>query len=273
MEVILEKLGIALNYTQELLLVALMLGRTVALVVLTPWLGGKLIPPEVKMAISTLLVILVWPLARRNAGADIPVTAIPFFMLMLKEIFIGFAIGFAAAHVFWAVEVAGRIIDTVRGASMAEVMVPLSGERATPFGDMFYQLLVVFFLALGGHRIFFEAFFFSFETLPIAKHIEFGPGLIPFFDVVVKITAEILLIGTLLAAPVIAATFITDLVFGILNRVAPQLNAYFLSMPVKAMAGVILVIVGFEALVGRMEYYVVWSLRGVEQLIDLLQVG
>lgn len=272
MEVILAKLGVALNYQQELLIAALMLSRIVTTVIMTPWLGGKLIPPEIKMGISGLVMIIVWPLARAQVG-DVPITPIPFLLLMLKEVLVGFAIGFAAAHVFWAMEIAGRIIDTVRGASMSEVMVPQSGERATPFGDMFYQILIVIFLAMGGHRIFFDAFTQSFISIPIDKSIVFGDGLIPFFDHMVRITGEVLFVGVLISAPVVAATFLTDLVFGILNRVSPQLNAYFLSMPVKAMAGIIMVIIAISPLSERMGHYAVWSLQTIERVIDLLAIG
>jgi flagellar biosynthesis protein FliR len=271
-EIILAKLGLAIDYTQELLIAALILSRIVTVVIMTPWLGGKLIPPEIKMGVSGLVTIIVWPLARAQVS-DIPITPIPFLFLMMKEVLVGFAIGFAAAHVFWAMEIAGRIIDTTRGASMSEVMVPQSGERATPFGDMFYQVLIVIFLAMGGHRIFFDAFASSFISIPIHKSIMFGDGLLPFFDYMVRITGEVLFVGVLIAAPVIAATFLTDLVFGILNRVSPQLNAYFLSMPVKAMAGIIMVIIAMAPLSERMGHYAVWSLQTIEQIIALLAIG
>jgi flagellar biosynthetic protein FliR len=78
------------------------------------------------------------------------------------------------------------------------------------------------------------------------------------------------MLATLLALPVGAATFITDIVFGLLNRVAPQLNAYFMAMPVKAMAGVALVFVTMEPFVARSKEYIVWSLHAVEHSIELL---
>ena len=78
---------------------------------------------------------------------------------------------------------------------------------------------------------------------------------------------------TLLAAPVIAATFITDLVFGMLNRVAPQLNAYFLAMPVKAVAGVIMALVAFIPFTNRLEYYTVWVLDAVDKTVRHLAGG
>jgi flagellar biosynthetic protein FliR len=252
-----------------MLIAALMATRTLVMVTQTPWLGGKNIPPEIKMGIGVMVTVLVWPLARASMTGAVPMTPIPFFFLMLKETFIGFTIGFMASS-FDTLTVAGRIIDTVRGTSMAEVMVPLSGERATPIGDLFFQLMLVIFMAMGGHRIFLYAYAHSFEVVPIDKHLQYGAALWPFFDIIMRVTGEMLTIGVLISAPIIAATFVTDLVFGILNRVAPQLNAYFLSMPVKAMAGIIMIFVAMEPLVKRMVDYLEWALGVIEEMIELL---
>lgn len=269
----LKRFAVALNYQQEVLIGALMLTRTLSVVLMTPWLGGKLIPPEIKMAIGVLVTIIVWPIAHTTLTGAVPMTPIPFLLLMCKEVFIGFAIGFAASHIFYAVEVGGRIIDTVRGSSMAEVMVPQSGERATPVGDLFYQLLIVLFMTLGGHRVFFQAYCHSFEVLPLDKQLAYGNAMGPFIEVVVRTSGEVMFTGVLISAPVIAATFLADLVFGILNRVAPQLNAYFLSMPVKAMAGIAMILVAMEPLTWRMMQFVTESLQLVEKVIDLFLRG
>ncbi|MBI5507928.1 MAG: flagellar biosynthetic protein FliR [Deltaproteobacteria bacterium] len=272
MQEFLRQAGIALDYQREMLIGALILIRTMPMIMLTPYLAGKLAPTEVKMGLGLMLTMLLWPLARLTVGDDLPLTAIPFLMLMLKELFVGLAIGFVNAHVFWAVEMAGRMIDTVRGASMAEVMVPESGTRATPVGDLFYQLLIVIFMALDGHHVFIQAYFYSFAKIPLQSYIPMGADLGPFIDFTIRLTGELLLASLVLSAPVVAATFITDVVFGILNRVAPQLNAYFMSMPVKAMAGIILILIAVDPFVARLKDHIVWSLQTMEQTIDYLSV-
>ena len=146
MEVFLEQVGIQLNYTRELLIVALILGRTMPMVYLTPFLAGQIAPTEVKIGFGLLLTILLWPAARGAIdGAEIPFTAIGFFFLMLKEVFVGFVIGFLNSHIFLAMDMAGRIIDTARGVSMSEVQVPHSKQRATITGNLYYQLFWSFF--------------------------------------------------------------------------------------------------------------------------------
>jgi flagellar biosynthesis protein FliR len=269
-----RQLGQLLNYTQELLILALILGRTVAMIQLTPFLGGKIAPMQVKMAMGVVLTIIVWPLARDVVDlGNVPLGALPFLFLMLKEVFIGFIIGFVNSHMFYVMDMAGRLIDTTRGTSMSEVQDPHSKQRVTPVGDMYGQLFLVIFLAINGHHIFFEAFFYSFESLPVSSTLAWGdPKLEAFMEQILRIGGDIWSISVVLAAPIVAATFITDVVFGILNRVAPQLNAYFMSMPVKAFGGIVMIFIALEAITIRMTDWVVWVLVQLQDILALLYV-
>ncbi|MEK7704567.1 MAG: flagellar biosynthetic protein FliR [Myxococcota bacterium] len=272
MQALFDSLGIALNYTREMLIATLIMARTMTMISLTPFVGGKLVPTEVKIGLGIMMTVLLWPIARDAVGPQMPVTALPFLALMLKEVFVGFAIGFANVHIYWAMEMAGRMIDTARMTSMSEVMVPHSGERATPFGDMYYQILLVIFVAVGGHHIFFEAYFYSFASIPVDKGLDFVGGMGGFFEHIYRLTGNILLIATVLSAPIVAATLIADVVFGILNRVAPQLNAYFMSMPVKALGGVIMALLIMDQVFERFYDYALWALQAAERTIATLVV-
>ena len=273
MDQLLEQLGIQLNYTRELLIVALILGRIMPMIVLTPFFGGSVAPTQIKMGLGVLLTVLVWPAARESVTGPIPYTVFGFLILMLKEIFVGMVIGFVNAHMFYAMEMAGRLIDTVRNVSMSEVLVPGSKQRITTTGNLYYQLFLVIFFVLGAHHIFLQGFFLSFTTIPINESIGLGEELAPLVDFILRLTADILLISVTLASPVMAATFITDVVFGILNRVAPQLNAYFMSMPVKAWGGVIVIFVALGAIATRLEDYSLWAVNAAQDAIDHLSRG
>jgi len=271
MEGVLREIFQRLQQSREMLIVALILARTMPMVVQTPFLGGKLVPNEVKMGLGIMITILVWPLARPAISSQISTAPFGFFMLMMKEVFIGFMIGFVNSHVYDVLDMAGRSIDTVRGTSMSEVMDPHSQSRITPVGNFYTQIFLVLFTAMGGHRIFLQMYFETFVSLPLDKSLSWeGPNLLPFFDDYMKSIGEVWMISFVLAAPIVAATFITDIVFGILNRVAPQLNAYFMAMPVKAMAGVLMILVSIHAIMARFNELVVWSLKAVQDTLILL---
>lgn len=271
MDILLNQLGIALNYTQELLVAALIMARTVTMVVMTPFMGGKLVPTEVKMGLGAMITILVWPLARVGVGDEIPVSAFPFLVLMIKEVFVGFVFGYFNSHLFWAMDMAGRLIDTSRGTSMSEVQDPHSKQRVTPTGNMYVQVFLCIFVGIGGHHVFLDGYFDSFATLPVHRGLNFTDGTFnAFFVESLILVARLWSLSVIIAAPILAATFITDVVFGILNRVAPQLNAYFMSMPVKAYGGIIMIFVAFEVITDRMRDFVVEALRNVAHIIGFL---
>ena len=156
---------------------------------------------------------------------------------------------------------------------MGEVMVPSTKLRATVLGSLFQQLLVIFFCTLGGYRIFFEAYFNSFIQLPLTGTVTTTPGYNALAEFMCRASANTLYVGLILAAPSLAATFITDLVFGILNRVAPQLNAYFLAMPVKAMGALAMLLLGLPAIIDRMSFYMQDALVALERSVLLLIPG
>lgn len=274
MDEVLRRLGLALTHTQELLVVALIMARCVTMITLTPFFGGNIVPMQVKMGLSVVLTILVWPLARSMFDAsEIPFGAFPFMVLMLKEVLIGFIIGFINAHIFFVMDMAGRLIDTARGVSMSEVQDPHSKKRVTPTGDLYTQLFLLIFVAVQGHHLFLEGFFYSFERMPVTKNLAWAnPSLQQLFELVIRSTADVWEISVVLATPIVAATFITDVVFGVLNRVAPQLNAYFMSMPVKAYGGIIMIFVSIDAIAVRMQDWVLWTLVKVQEVVSLLFV-
>lgn len=267
---LLQSMGMHYDNTREVLIMGLILARSMPLVFLAPYLGSAMLPSEVKIGLGVALAVITYPLARDALSGPIPIDGLSVLLLMLKEAMVGFCIGFSTSHMFSAMEVAGRFIDTARGAAMGEVMLPSTRQRATVLGNMYEQLLVVFFVTLGGYRLFFDMYLQSFLRIPLDVGIAPTPGYAPMAAYACETSAQVLYIGVILAAPGVAATFITDLVFGILNRVAPQLNAYFLAMPVKAMGGLALVLVGLPPVLQRFEIYMTEALVAVERTVELL---
>lgn len=223
-----------------LVLFSLIAARMVTLVTLVPFLGSKNAPGPVKIGISLLLTLIVWPLATGNLQGSIPSTLVPYLVMMMKEVFVGFALGFVTAQIFYAVEMAGQIIDVTRGANQVQLLVPELSERSSPYGDMNYQIALILFLSTGLHRIFFEGLVQSFISVPINQMPPFSAGSAAFYNEFMFLFSEIFKIAITLALPVAAVCLITNLSFGLINRIAPQINAYFLAMPATAIGGMMI---------------------------------
>ncbi|MBH1988932.1 MAG: flagellar biosynthetic protein FliR [Myxococcaceae bacterium] len=221
----------------ELLLLALIATRMMILVTWVPFLGSKNAPGSVQIGMAILLAILFWPLAVSQMQGELPSTWLPFTMLLLKEAFVGFVIGFVVTQIFDAAEMAGQIMDTVRGTNQIQLMVPELAERSSPLGDLNYQLALILFLACGLQEVFFDGLVESFYLLPVNRFPPFSSGIGPFFEEFTLLLGGVFQIAVSLSLPVVAVCLITNLAFGLINRMAPQINAYFLAMPATAVGG------------------------------------
>jgi flagellar biosynthetic protein FliR len=249
MEQILRELGIHANLTNVLMIWALLMGRVMPLVILAPFIGGDLVPAQVKMGIGIALTLILYPLV---ADVPIPPGSITFVLLLLKEVFIGLAIAFVASLAFEAVRAAGTFVDTVSGANLATVFVPQIQQQATLFADFKFQLAVVIFLALNGHHVVIQALFHSFEVVPLDAWPRFSRGFWPMFELMLRVTAHLMVISVALAAPGAIAAFLVDLTFGLVNRIAPQIQVFFISMSIKPVVVTLVIAVALLVICDRL---------------------
>lgn len=271
MDEALRNFGIRIDLTRAMLMVALILTRVLTVVTVAPFLGGKQAPPEVKMGTALAFTIVLLPLVGQYQRGPIPVDPINFFLMVMKEAFIGFLLGFIATELFYAVEMAGKIVDLARGATQVQLMVPQLGERSSAFGDLNYQLMIVIFMFIGGHHAFISAMFESFKVVPLDAYPDFSAGMWPMVEMFARLSADIFTIAVTLSAPVAIAAFITEMTFGLLNRVAPQINAYFMAMPAKVYAGAIMFLLSFPMFLQLVVQYGVTNFYYTQKLMILLR--
>lgn len=266
---ILSEFSHGLGQGHALILFSLVAARMVTLVTLVPFLGSKNAPGPVKIGIALMLSILIWPLATANLHGPIPHSLFPYLVMMLKEVFVGFSLGFVTAQIFYAVEMAGQIIDVTRGANQIQLMVPELNERSSPYGDMNYQIALILFLTSGLHAVFFEGLVQSFIAVPINQLPPFSAGSAAFYEEFMFLFGEIFKIAVTLALPVGAVCLITNLSFGLINRIAPQINAYFLAMPATAIGGMM---ISFFALSMTFQQFEKFSVEIIEHFLKVINL-
>ena len=209
-------------------------------------------------------------IARRAAVLGFSCLAIPFIkggmppgepnlwafsVLALKEATIGFFIGFFAAIPFWIVENVGNFIDNQRGATMGEVYSPLSGTQVSTTAIFFTQLVCTLFFVGGAVFVFLGALYSSYSIWPV-----FPEGAVfPAFsnDAPLRILGSLdgmLKATVVIAAPVIIVMFLATIGLGLVNRTAPQLNVFFLSMPVKSALGIAMLAVYLPFIMDMLMY-------------------
>lgn len=214
-----------------LLAAALGLARMLAAFILVPIFNRQILPgllrTAVALAFGLCAAVAVYPGVKLGVFGPGEVIAI-----LVKEAFVGFLLGMLVAIPFWALEAVGFFIDNQRGASIAATINPLTGHDTSPLGVLFNQAFIVFFLAAGGLMIFLEIIYDSYRLWPV---LGWWPELRPdSAQLALAQLDRIVRLCAVLAAPVIVAMFLAELGLALISRFAPQLQVFFLAMPIKS---------------------------------------
>jgi flagellar biosynthesis protein FliR len=235
--------------------------RTIPIAWLIPAFGGQNVPTPVRLGVGLALAALCLPVVVDSLPSG---AGLVFWMLLLvRELMVGVTVGFVASTFFRAAEAAGRLVDTLRGANLAEVISPATEGRTSPLGDVYLLLAVVIFLELGGIGHVATALARSYEAIPLRLTV--GPAQLgAVAKLVLLASAKLLEAAVALAAPALVALLLADLVLGAVARMAPQIPVYFVGLPLKALAGVGVVLVGL----GALQAALTGALRGWGHLVE-----
>jgi type III secretion protein T len=248
---------------EMLLALALSMARIMAAFSVLPFMSTQLISGVIRNSIVLSFALVVYPVVAPTLPHE-PMS-LPFLAMILgKEIIIGVLLGFLAGIIFWVAESVGFFIDNQRGAAMASLMDPLYGSQTSPLGSMFLQMVTVLFFTCGGFLILLSGLFESFRLWPVFSFFpHFGKGFSLFFlekaDLLMQLTV-------ILAAPIIIAVFAAEFGLGLINRFAPQLNVFFLSMPIKSGIASLLLVLYLSFLV----YYFKGNFGEMKTLLHFL---
>ena len=215
------------------------------MVVLSPIFGGKTVTGQIKVGIAVILMVTLYPMLAPAVEGKLPLRGLAYWGLIMKEAAVGGLIGFVSSIVFQAIESAGHLIDIQRGTAQASVLVPQLDIQGPVFANLHVQLGIVLFLILNLHHIFLRGYYESFLIIPVNLYPQLSKLSLPFIEELIKVTAGIFLVSVQLTAPILVALFMVDVVLGVANRIAPQVNVYFLGQPIKAAVGIVMFVVAF----------------------------
>ncbi|HEX7314726.1 MAG TPA: flagellar biosynthetic protein FliR [Pyrinomonadaceae bacterium] len=273
LEIILRTFEVGQSPQAFLVLVGLAFARMLSFLVVVPFFGGAAVPARVKVATATAFVVILYPALAAGLpkdGGPLPFGPLGFVALLAKEAFVGFTLGFVASLVFESIQVAGRVIDFQRGSTIAEMFAPQLQSRVSELGQFKLQLSIVLFLAIGAHHFFISSLLRSFEVVPALGFPRLAGGWTPLAESITTLTGGVLAVGVQLAAPAMIALLLADLFFGIINRVAPQINVFFLSLPVKMALGLFVVLLTLPLFIDRYKYYFGEAYKAFEAVIRVI---
>lgn len=220
-----------------LLALSVVQARLLPLFLLVPFLNRSMVPRTITVAVATALGLVVVPTLPAMA---LPSADLGFLALLFKEAVIGLVLGYVVALPFWTLEAVGFVVDNQRGASMAATINPMTGHDTSPLGMLMNFAFISFFLLSGGMQLLLGLIYDSYKLWP---PMDFWPQWN-------EATGELLLVqlnrflttALLLAAPMLLAMFLAELGLALVSRFAPQLQVFFLAMPIKSALGILVLI-------------------------------
>ncbi len=220
--------------------------RVVSIVAFLPIFGSMNVPSKIKIALSLMLALIIFPLVPPETGIDVSnVTLTLFFLLAIKEVFIGILIGFTASFIYASIQFAGRVIDLQMGFAFVQMIDPLTSARVTTMGQLKMVVFTIMILLMNGHFFFILALQKSFETIPL---LEAGLVDAKLMTLLIDMSGRIFVSALKLAAPILATLLLVSVALGVIARTVPQVNIFFVGLPMKIFIGMAVTFIAFPIL-------------------------
>jgi flagellar biosynthetic protein FliR len=205
----------------------LVLARVTPLFFLAPLFSSSLIPPRVRGIIAVGISIGLTPIALR--AQHVPSEPLARAELVIEGLLVGFGFAFTLSILMAAVESAGAMIDVVSGFSYGELINPVNGESAAVMSRFYSLLGTLIFLIIDGDAWTLRGISRTFQLVPLTR----GPRLTSLVGGAEQVFSGVFLAALEIAGPVLVALLITDVAFGVVSRVVPQLNVFAVGFPAK----------------------------------------
>ncbi len=228
---------------------------------LLPALGETAIPMRVRLVMALAVTFLIYTLVSASLPG-IPGSPLMLGLLIVIEVFIGVMIGTAIRLLLSALHTAGTIIAMQTGLAMAMAFDPAQGAQSALMSTFLTLMAVVLIFITNMHYMMIAAMLDSYSLFPVGTEINTGD----FAETVIRTVANSFLIGIQIASPFIVYGLIFNVGLGIIARLMPQLQVFFIAMPLNILIGFVIFAIVIPA--GMM-----WFLQHMESSLGAFLVS
>ena len=219
-------------YAEKFVIFLLIFIRTLSMFTTAPLYGNQAIPAQLKVWAAAFVSFAILPvIAAQSPTVSLDLGSL--IILALQEVIVGSAIGFSLGIIFHAVVYAGELFGIVMGFSLSSLIDPQNGFDVPVIGQFEYIVAIFIFLILNGHLFLLEALATSYSAVPVSGLKITGSAV----DLFVHMTGMVFVAAIKIGAPVIVSLFLTDVLLGIVSRMVPQINVFFVGMPIAIGVG------------------------------------
>lgn len=211
----------------------LVLARLTPLFIVAPVFSSRQVPARAKGIVALALALGLAPLA--TAGQELPTEVAAIVALIVKELLVGLAFALCVALLFAAIETAGALLDFLMGFAFGAAVDPVTGNQSAVISRFYAMIALGIFIAINGDAWLIQGMARTFDLVPLASAPDLGAigaNVVGAFTGVFAAALEV-------AAPVLIAVVLTDVAFGLVSRVVPQMNVFAVGFNVKIIVGVV----------------------------------
>ncbi len=212
--------------------IALVFSRVGAIMMLLPGIGEVGVPARVRLGLALMVALIVGSIVGRSMP---PMPEQPFELggLIIQEVLIGLYFGALSRLMMSALLVAGQVAGMQSGLAFAQSFDPTQGQQGAVMATFLNLVAVTLVFVTGLHHIFLTGIVGSYSIIPAGSIPDLG-------DVAqlgTQVVAQSFRVGMQMAAPLIAFGLVFYLALGVLSRLMPQVQIFFVAMPLNVFAG------------------------------------
>ena len=215
----------------------LVFARIGSMLMLLPGLGEISVPARLRLTLALVLAAVILPLHRAEYQIDLRALG-PVLLMLGEEILIGVLLGMTARLTISALQVAGSVVAQQLGLGFVTAVDPTQGQQGAIVGNFLTLLGVTLLFATNLHHLIIAALDDSYSL--------FRPGEVPLTgDMAALITQTIsgaFRIGIQLSAPFLVFGIVFNVALGLVSRLMPQMQVFFVAMPLSIMAGLLILL-------------------------------
>ena len=216
-------------------IIILVLVRVTGLFLISPIFSGINIPNTYKVGFSLMIALVI---SNVVDGPAAPMGDMYLIIECIKELLVGFVIGFISYLFFSIFSIVGQVVDVQIGLSMVSVLDPQSNVQMPVTGNFYQIMAILIFLITNGHHFLIEALVESYNYIPIGN-LSLSIGMVNQFVVII---GKLFIIGFKIGSPILVTVILADVLLGILAKTMPQMNVFIVGMPLKILVGIFLII-------------------------------
>ena len=206
--------------------------RVGALVMLIPGIGEATVPPRIRLSFALLVAMCLGPIAA-PALPPMPASLGVMAGQAIQELVIGLLLGGLMRMFLSSLAVAGEVISLQTNLGFAQTANPLQAQPTAALGSFLSLIGITLIFSTGLHHMFIGAIARSYSLFAPAKHVMLGDAA----TLAVQTVGQCFALGIQMAAPVMVFALVFNLATGLIGRVMPQFQIFFVATPLSILLG------------------------------------